>query len=369
MRQRLDSLDKQIEEADEALFHAVEHRLALAEETHRRLKEQPQATSSLQKQLAASRNRARTRNIAPDLFEHLYAGLLDSKNQPRAQAPDENNGKSNGRVVLIGGHGQLGRLFWQLFESSGYDVAILEQDDWPNAPQVLKDAKSVIVTVPIHKTKEVIQQLDCLPDNCLLCDFTSIKSEPLSWMLSAHQGPVVGLHPMFGPDVESLTNQVIVYCEGREHQQTIWLLQQLQSWGATLVKLTAKEHDQAMTLVQALRHFTTFAYGVHIQKENPRLDQLLQVSSPIYRLELAMVGRLFAQDPRLYADIIFSSVDNLEMVKRFHERFHEVVGLLDRQDKDGFVQIFNDVAAWFGEYSNQFLRESQHLLDRTHDVS
>lgn len=45
-------------------------------------------------------------------------------------------------------------------------------------------------------------------------------------------------------------------------------------------------------------------------EENVRLEQLLALSSPIYRLELAMVGRLFARDPQLYADIIMSSENN-----------------------------------------------------------
>jgi chorismate mutase/prephenate dehydrogenase len=50
-----------------------------------------------------------------------------------------------------------------------------------------------------------------------------------------------------------------------------------------------------MAFIQALRHFATFAYGLHLAEENVRLEQLLALSSPIYRLELAMVGRLFAR--------------------------------------------------------------------------
>ncbi len=76
------------------------------------------------------------------------------------------------------------------------------------------------------------------------------------------------------------------------------------------------EHDQNMAFIQALRHFATFAYGLHLAEENVRLEQLLALSSPIYRLELAMVGRLFAQDPQLYADIIMSSENNLALIKR-----------------------------------------------------
>ena len=50
-----------------------------------------------------------------------------------------------------------------------------------------------------------------------------------------------------------------------------------------------------MRYIQALRHFTTFAYGRYLAKENVDLAQLLSLSSPIYRLELVMIGRLFAR--------------------------------------------------------------------------
>jgi chorismate mutase/prephenate dehydrogenase len=131
--------------------------------------------------------------------------------------------------------------------------------------------------------------------------------------------------------------------------------------------MDAAEHDHGMTLIQALRHFTSFAYGLHLSKENPNIDQLLKLSSPIYRLEIAMVGRLFAQDPNLYGDIILSSDENIEMIRRFHSCFGEALEILDGKDKAKFVESFNQVSDWFGDYSQQFLQESQSLLKQAHD--
>ncbi len=122
-----------------------------------------------------------------------------------------------------------------------------------------------------------------------------------------------------------------------------------------------------MTLIQALRHFTSFAYGMHLSQENPSLDKLLKLSSPIYRLELAMVGRLFAQDPNLYGDIILSSQENIDMIKRFHRRFGEALEMLDQHDKARFVERFTQVSDWFGGYSQQFMAESQNLLKQAND--
>ena len=225
----------------------------------------------------------------------------------------------------------------------------------------------VIVSVPIHKTAATIAQLPPLPADCILVDLASVKAEPLQAMLAAHNGPVLGLHPMFGPDSGSLAKQVVVYCDGRQPEAYQWFLEQIQVWGARLHRISAVEHDQNMAFIQALRHFATFAYGLHLAEENVRLEQLLALSSPIYRLELAMVGRLFAQDPQLYADIIMSSENNLALIKRYYQRFGEAIGLLEQGDKQAFIDSFRKVEHWFGDYAQRFQSESRTLLRQAND--
>ncbi len=178
---------------------------------------------------------------------------------------------------------------------------------------------------------------------------------------------VLGLHPMFGPDSGSLAKQVVVWCDGRKPEAYQWFLEQIQVWGARLHRISAVEHDQNMAFIQALRHFATFAYGLHLAEENVQLEQLLALSSPIYRLELAMVGRLFAQDPQLYADIIMSSERNLALIKRYYKRFGEAIELLEQGDKQAFIDSFRKVEHWFGDYAQRFQSESRVLLRQAND--
>ncbi|NVP00581.1 bifunctional chorismate mutase/prephenate dehydrogenase, partial [Photobacterium damselae subsp. damselae] len=81
----------------------------------------------------------------------------------------------------------------------------------------------------------------------------------------------------------------------------------------------------------------------------------------------AMVGRLFAQDAELYADIIMSSPQNLAMIQRFHQRFGEAIAMLENKDKAMFTQAFTQVDNWFGDYAEHFLLESQGLLRQAND--
>lgn len=368
----LSTLRDQIDEVDKQMVALLARRLALVEEVGH-VKSQhglpiyaPDREAAM---LASRRQEAADQGVPPDLIEDILRRTMRE-----SYASENDSGfkclKPELRpIVVVGGHGQLGRLFCRLFELSGYQVRILGSQDWDKADELLEDAGMVVVTVPIHLTEQVIRRLPKLPEDCILADLTSIKSGPVQAMLEAHQGPVVGLHPMFGPDISSLAKQVVVYCDGRNPESYQWLLEQIQIWGASLNRISAIEHDQGMTLIQALRHFTSFVYGVHLAEEDPRLDQLLSLSSPIYRLELAMVGRLFAQDGQLYADIIMSSPQNLAMIKRFHQRFGDAIAILENKDKAAFKQAFDQVESWFGDYAGRFLKESQSLLRQANDAT
>ena len=111
--------------------------------------------------------------------------------------------------------------------------SILDREDWTVAESILTNADVVIVSVPINLTLETIERLKpYLTENMLLADLTSVKREPLAKMLEIHTGAVLGLHPMFGPDIASMAKQVVVRCDGRFPERYEWLLEQIQIWGA-----------------------------------------------------------------------------------------------------------------------------------------
>ncbi|MCE7628854.1 bifunctional chorismate mutase/prephenate dehydrogenase [Vibrio fluvialis] len=370
MAVELNELRDQIDAVDKQMVELLARRLALVEKVGEVKSKHglpiyvPDREAAM---LASRREEAERKGVPPQLIEDILRRTMRESYASEKDSGFKCLNPELRSVVIIGGNGQLGGLFGRMFRLSGYQVKILGSKDWDRADEMLSDAGLVVVTVPIHLTLGVIEKLANLPEDCILCDLTSIKSKPLQAMLNVHKGPVVGLHPMFGPDVPSMAKQVVVYCDGRGEEHYQWLLKQLGIWGASLCQIDAAEHDHGMTLIQALRHFTSFAYGLHLSKVNPNLAQLLKLSSPIYRLELAMVGRLFGQDPNLYGDIILSSEENVEMIQHFYRNFGEAVKLIAEHDKEGFVQNFEKVSQWFGNYSQQFMLESQNLLKQAND--
>ena len=369
--QQLNTLREGIDELDSQLVELLAKRNKITTEVGK-IKAQagmavyvPEREKAL---IASRRAQAESLGVSADLTEDLLRRVMresyhTQNNNYRCVNPNSDS------VVVIGGAGALGRVFVSLFERSNYTVSVVEKDDWESgrAHVVLSTASLVVVAVPINLTEMVISKLTMLPKHCILADITSIKAKPLEAMMSVHEGPVVGLHPMFGPDAPGMIKQVVVVCDGRGNEQYTWLIEQMRIWGATIHDSTAQEHDEAMAYIQVMRHFNTFVYGQHLQGENPDIELLTKFSSPIYRLELAMVGRLFAQSPQLYADIIFNNPDNFALLRRFHERFGIALSLLDKGDKKGFIDAFMKVGNWFGDYAKKCLIDSKQMLLKADD--
>lgn len=266
------------------------------------------------------------------------------------------------RLLLVGGRGQMGQMF-HAFLRPYFAIDILDLDNAAQSDALLANADIVIITVPLTSTTSVIRALaPMLKPNALLADFCSIKSEPLTVMLKHHLGPVVSLHPMFGPGAERLHGQTVVVCEGRSPERARPLLNVMQTQGARLVFCSAEEHDQMMTVVQAVRHFVTFSLGSFLASENVDVTRSLQFASPVYRLEIDMVSRLLAQDASLYTDIMLASEERRAMIKKLAAHYQQLAELVSNNDREGLLQHFNHAKTAFTQEAQRAMQESNVVI-------
>jgi chorismate mutase/prephenate dehydrogenase len=320
-----------------------------------------------EKQLIEKRRaEAKALGVSPDLIEDVLKRIIRESYQAEGEVGYKCINQNLGPIVIIGGRGQMGRQFGQMFKSSGFEVRTLDVVDWIRADDILAGAGLVVVAVPIRETIKVIEKLPKLDKDCLLVDVTSKKTAQVEAMLKSHDGPVMGMHPMFGPSA-NLVKQVVVTCEGRNPKAFAWLMEQFELWGLHIKQTTPEKHDKAMELIQVFRHFTTAVTGFLMEHNKLDIDDLLSFSSPIYRLELAMIGRLFAQDPILYADIIYDNAGSLKLLKSFQDVYANSLRQLEEGNKQAFIQNFQDVTEWLGPRAEEFLKESDAMLKRAND--
>jgi prephenate dehydrogenase len=271
---------------------------------------------------------------------------------------------SSHHVTIIGGRGVMGRFFDQRLTHFGHRVAILGRTDWAQASEIMANTDLVLFCVPIDRTIEIIQQLaPHIPPQAAIADITSIKAPQLQTMLTVHPGPVVGLHPMFGPGVESFLSQKVVVCPGRDRPAWQWLIDLMDADGADLIHCTAEEHDQMMIAVQAIRHFATFGLGIFLAETGIDISRSLDLSSPIYRIGIDMVSRLFGQDAELYVDIMLATPDRQQAIQQLAATFVRLADRVMLGDRDGLITEFANATATFGGETKRAVYESDQLIE------
>jgi chorismate mutase / prephenate dehydrogenase len=361
LRQQIDAIDTQLVDLLARRRQVIEQVTAVKQQ-HDLPTFHPAREENL---ISARRAQAAQAGLDPDYVEDLFRTMMRHSRVGQLNTLSRRSKRPGAKVLIVGGAGSMGRFFTTWLTQSDYEVRILEQGDWPRAKALADGVELCLLAVPIDVTPEVARQIaPCLSPDCILADITSLKREPLAAMLACHPGPVMGLHPLFGPATTTMDKQIVVVSPGRRLEDCQWLLDQLQVWGNVLVETSAEEHDEIMGIVQALRHFATFAFGQFLHSRGVPIFRTLELSSPIYRLELAMVGRLFAQDPALYAEIVFATPERRELLKDFITSLQENLGLVERGDKAEFVARFREVAEWFGPFSEQAMRESTFLVEK-----
>ena len=130
-----------------------------------------------------------------------------------------------------------------------------------------------------------------------------------------------------------------------------------------------------MSIIQVLFHLTTMLAGRTLRKLGIDIYETMEYTSPIYRIEMNLAGRIFAQSPELYAAItqmnpntgrIFSEFkESLEVYENFY-RSHNLEGIhrrfqAKRQAPGGF--LLGRIRRKFGP-SGFFSRTGEQKEDR-----
>src|SRR5690625_7894730 len=84
---------------------------------------------------------------------------------------------------------------------------------------------------------------------------------------------------------------------------------------------------------------------------------IFEYSSPIYRAELMMTGRIFAQDAELYADIVFANKERRDLLMKFYEHQGGLVGMVKNDDKKGFIKEFEEVDDFLESFGSEGVGE------------
>lgn len=299
-------------------------------------------------------------DLVRDVFARLFAtSRLEQRRFAQSQA-------ERFRIGVVGGTRGMGAFLARVFSSGGHTVEVMGLDGGPSLEDVASNNDIVVVAVPIDVTVDVIRKAaPHVRPGATLMDVTSIKSAPLAAMLeAAPEGvDVVGTHPMFGPHGTDFDRQKVVLCRGRGDAGFTKVKRLYETFGAETIEATAAEHDAQMALIQVLVHEKTMVLGSVLERLKADLGRSLQFASPVYRTELAMIGRMFSQQAELYADILTVNPEAPRLSHVFEQEAAHFARAVAMSDRETVVRRFRQVAEYMKDFASWAKKQSDAILD------
>lgn len=268
------------------------------------------------------------------------------------------------KIGIIGGTGLMGTLFTRVFAMAGHEVQVSGRKTPISNTTLARISDLIIISVPIHSTVPVVEEISpYLTNQQLICDLTSLKVKPVAAMMQTAAN-VIGLHPMFGPTVSSLQGQTIIMTPERcSEEQRMMLTRLFKDQGARITVTTPEYHDQMMAVIQGLTHFKALVMAETMRRLGITPEDTEPFMSPVYRIETSIAGRILAQDPLLYADILMENPEIPHILESCCASAASLADIITGKNNDAFVDHFLSDKRWFGEYCARSLEETDRIIN------
>lgn len=266
-------------------------------------------------------------------------------------------------IGIIGGTGLMGRWFTRFFEGAGHRVLVSGRKTELSHKDLARRCDAVLLSMPLAAAGKAAAQVGPLlsPDQALM-DLCSLKREICAAMEAATKAEVVGTHPLFGPNTESLSGQNVVLCPMRGRRWADWLGRELIEGGAKVTECDPETHDRNMAVVQGLTHFITVVLGRTIRELGLTPEGLLAYATPIFRVKLDLVGRLFAQDPELFSDLISENPMVKDVVASFIASAEKTGEVFARRPREEGIALLLSIGDFLGDFRGGAMAESDAFL-------
>jgi prephenate dehydrogenase len=175
---------------------------------------------------------------------------------------------------------------------------------------------------------------------------------------------LVGLHPMFGPTVTSFKSQTIIVCPARIDDKKLQdLVAIFRNEGARCTITTPEDHDKMMAVVQGLTHYVTLCMAESIRRLGIDIETTQEFTSPVYQIELSLIGRLLSQDPELYADILQQNPYVPGVLAACRESAADLAAIVSQKDAGAFREFFEENSRHLGSYCQKGQKTTDTLID------
>ena len=297
--ERLTELRESIADVDRSLLELLHRRMHLAAEVGRVKagEGRPILVPEVHHRvLDRARQHAESCGVSPEVMEAIYKAVMRGSIERQHRVSMELRHSEGSRVLILGGAGDMGRWFQNFGSLLGHQIDVVDPAMAPlpaatgrygsltDVPD-LDVYDAIVVSVPLSRTPQVIDELVELAPRGLIIEIASIKDElaPALDRARAAGLAVSSLHPMFGPrksPYESLTF-VLAYADDPQEEKL-----RVEDWirhpYTHLVPVPFDHHDRLMGWLLGFAHLSGMLFGCTLTRSGLGAEELKACASTTY---------------------------------------------------------------------------------------
>ena len=216
----------------------------------------------------------------------------------------------------------------------------------------VEKADLVLIATPMLSMEKVLDQLiDSVPKECLITDVGSVKGiliDLVKQKFPSLLDQFVFAHPIAGGEksganaakLDLFANKHVILTETQnakenfvEMSQKIW-----QSFGSTVVQMSAQEHDAVFAFTSHLPHVVAYALVNNLHQHENRQQLFQFASAGFYDFT-----RIASSDPIMWRDICLTNQQEvLESLRQFSMQLTRLQLAIESNDEKGLEEMFGD---------------------------
>lgn len=292
-------------------------------------------------------------NIAHKIFTHIIEASLA---QQESNKLHESNYGSNKKVLIIGGNGKMGLWFASFLASQGFQIEIDDIEPARHKYQQIDDFRKttlnhdfIIVATPIQKTAAILMELADLSPTGIILDISSIKSplEKSFKKLISNGCRAASIHPMFGPDVQLLSNRHVIFINVGNAEAINTIKQLFEPTMAERIDLTLEDHDRLIAYILGLSHIQNLIFATALSESGQAAELLKKLSSTTFDAQLAIAKNLSRENPHLYFEIQSLNPHSHSVHQNLTEITERLIKIIDQNNEKNFVSLMQQAQHYF----------------------
>ena len=355
----LTGLRESIAEVDRSLLELINRRMELAAEVGR-VKigtGQPILVPEVHNRvLTRARQHADACGVSEEVMESIFKAVMRGSIERQHRVGVAMRAEGGSRLLILGGAGDMGGWFHNFAHLLGHPVDIVDPAMKP-LPTVegrfgsldeiedLGRYDAIIVSVPLARTSEVLEQLIERRCEALIIEIASIKDSLLPTLEKATEAGLrtLSLHPMFGPrksPYESLTFALAYRDDPRREQELLgrWLKHPY----THLVPVPFQHHDRLMGWLLGFAHLLGMLFGSALTRSGLGAAELLACASTSYNRQASAALHVLAEDPDLYYEIQRLNPHRGDVYLAAREALDQLIDSVQSDDRERFREILAD---------------------------